>query len=117
MAIRYLVVALIASAITVFALQNTETVSVRFLFWALDLPLAGVILGSVAAGVVLVGLPLWIDRWRLTSRARVLERRLAAVDAERAEAERVAVTRAEAARVEAQRPRPPSSEGPDRLTG
>ena len=89
---RYLIVALIASGITVFALQNTVRVSLRFLFWSLELPLAGVILGSVAAGIVLVGLPLSFDRWRLRARARTLERRLAAVDAERPEASRAATT-------------------------
>ncbi|MBI2205821.1 MAG: LapA family protein [Candidatus Rokubacteria bacterium] len=88
MAVRYLIVALVASAITVFALQNTAPASVRFLLWSLELPLAGVILGSVAAGIVLVGLPLWIGRWQLGSRVRTLERRLAAADAERAEAGR-----------------------------
>lgn len=98
MAFRYLIVALVASAITVFALQNTASTSVRFLFWSLELPLASVILGSVAAGIVLVGLPLWIGRWRLSSRARTLERRLAAADAERAEAGRADAERLELAR-------------------
>ena len=89
MVFRYLIVALLASAITVFALQNTVRVSMRFLLWSLELPLAGVILGSVAAGIVLVGLPLWFDRWRLRARVRSLERRLATADAERTEAARV----------------------------
>lgn len=102
MAFRYLVVALLASAITVFALQNTLRVSMRFLFWSLELPLAGVILGSVAVGIVLVGLPLLFDRWRLGARARTLERRLAAVDAERAEAARLEAAQPPAA------PRPPT---------
>ena len=107
MTVRYLVVALLASAITVFALQNTVRAPLRFLFWSLELPLAGVILGSVAAGIVLVGLPLWFDRWRLSSRARTLERRLAAVDAERAEAVRAETARAEAVRAGAAGPEPP----------
>jgi uncharacterized integral membrane protein len=91
-AFRYLIVALLASGITVFALQNTIRVSVRFMVWSLELPLAGVILGSVAAGIVLVGLPLSFDRWRARARARTLERRLAAIEAERAEEARVAVS-------------------------
>ena len=98
MAVRYLIVAVVASAITVFALQNTASTSVRFLFWSVEPPLAGVILASVAAGIVLVGLPLWIGRWRLGSRARTLERRLAAADAERAAAGRADAERLELAR-------------------
>lgn len=78
---KYLFVAVVASAITVFALQNTAPTSVRFLVWSLGAtPLATVILVSVAAGVVLAGLPLWIDRWRLRARTRALETRLASLD-------------------------------------
>ena len=106
MVFRYLIVALLASAITVFALQNTVRVSMRFLLWSLELPLAGVILGSVAAGIVLVGLPLWFDRWRLRARVRSLERRLATADTERAEAARVP------ARTDP--PAPPPSGDPER---
>lgn len=79
---RYLIVAVIASGITVFALQNTTPISVRFLVWSLpETPLATVILVSVVAGIVLVGLPLVISRWRLRARARSLEARLATAEA------------------------------------
>jgi uncharacterized integral membrane protein len=75
-------VAVIASAITVFALQNTTPIAVRFLLWSLpETPLASVILVSVLGGVVLVGLPLSIGRWRLRARARSLEARLASAEA------------------------------------
>ena len=110
---RYLIVALLASAITVFALQNTARVAVRLLFWSLDLPLAGVILGSVAGGIVLVGVPLWFGRWRLASRARTLERRLAEADAERAEAVRLAAARPPAT----PRPSPGDPESHGRVIG
>jgi uncharacterized integral membrane protein len=80
--VRYLIVAVIASGITVFALQNTTPISVRFLVWSLpDTPLATVILVSVVAGIVLVGFPLLISRWRLRARARSLEARLATAEA------------------------------------
>jgi uncharacterized integral membrane protein len=89
MAFKYVFVALIAVAITLFALQNSGATSVRFLFWSLDaIPLAGVILLSVASGMVLVGVPLWIDRWRLRKRARALETRVERVEATLAERER-----------------------------
>ncbi|MBI1734420.1 MAG: LapA family protein [Candidatus Rokubacteria bacterium] len=100
MGARYVIVAVIASAITVFALQNNEPVSVRLLAWSLSLPLASVILMSVASGIVIVGLPLWFDRWRLRSRTRALEDRLAAADAQRAAA----------LRAETERRTPPSPE-------
>ena len=82
MGLKYVFVAVFASAITLFALQNSEQTRLRFLFWALEgIPLATVILVSAAAGIVLVGLPLWIDRWRLRARARSLEARLASAEA------------------------------------
>lgn len=85
---KYFVVALIASAITIFALQNTTPTSIRFLVWSLPpTPLATVILSSVVAGIVLVGFPLWVTRWRLRARARALEARLASAEAPTAEHE------------------------------
>jgi uncharacterized integral membrane protein len=86
-AVRYALVAVVASLLTVFALQNHAAASIRFLIWRLEgVPLAGVILVSAAAGIVMVGVPLWLDRWRLRARARQLEARLAAVEAEAARA-------------------------------
>lgn len=77
MVFRYAVVAAIAAGITLFALQNNAPTSVRFLFWQLDtVPLATIMLVSVALGVVLVGVPLLVERWRLRSRLRALESRL-----------------------------------------
>jgi uncharacterized integral membrane protein len=81
MAFKYIVVAVIAAAITMFALQNNAPTAVRFLFWQLDaVPLATVMLVSVALGVVLVGVPLLVERWRLRSRLRALESRLGATE-------------------------------------
>lgn len=82
MGFKYVFVAVVASAITVFALQNSAPTSVRFLLWSLEtVPLATVILVSVALGVALVGIPLLIARWRLRSRVRSLETRLALTEA------------------------------------
>lgn len=75
----YVLVAALAVAVAVFAMQNTTTVSVHFLFWEIErLPLAAVILFSFGVGVVLVGIPLWLQRWHLRGRLRTLERRIAA---------------------------------------
>lgn len=80
---KYLFVAVVASAATMFVLQNTAPISLRFLFWSLpQTPLASVILASFAAGIVLVGLPFSISRWRLRAKSRSLEARLAEVDGE-----------------------------------
>jgi putative membrane protein len=76
MALKYIAVAVVAVAITMFALQNSAPASVRFVVWQVDVPLATTILASVALGVVLVGVPLLVERWRLRSRLRSLESRL-----------------------------------------
>src|SRR5438309_5488258 len=76
MGLKYIVVAIVAIAITAFALQNNTPTAVRFLFWNLPgVPLATIILVSVTLGVVLVGVPLLIGRWRLRLRLRSLEAR------------------------------------------
>lgn len=67
----YLVVAVVAVAVAVFAMQNTATVTVRFLVWQMDaVPLAAVVLVSLAAGVVVAGVPLWLRLWWLRGRLR-----------------------------------------------
>lgn len=77
MALKYIAVAVIAVAITLFALQNSTPTSIRFVVWQLDaVPLASIILVSVALGVILAGVPLLVERWRLRSRLRALESRL-----------------------------------------
>jgi uncharacterized integral membrane protein len=77
MAVKYALVAILAVAVTTFALQNTAPTSVRFLVWTLDaVPLAGVVLLAVAAGLVLAGTPLLVTRLRYRSRVRSLEARL-----------------------------------------
>jgi uncharacterized integral membrane protein len=89
MGFKHLLIAIVASAITLFALQNSGPTSVRFLLWGVEaVPLAAVILLSAAAGIVLVGLPLWIERLRLRSQARALETRLGCAEALLAERER-----------------------------
>jgi uncharacterized integral membrane protein len=83
----YLLVALVAAAIAVFALQNSAATSVRFLAWTLDgLPLAAVALIALGVGLLTSSLPLGISRWRWRSRARSCQVRVAML--ERALAER-----------------------------
>jgi uncharacterized integral membrane protein len=85
MAFGYLVVAAIAAAVAVFALQNGEPTGVRFIVWTVDgLPLAAVVLLALACGLVISGVPLLIQRWRLRVRLRAAERRLAELEAAKA---------------------------------
>ncbi|MBI4593993.1 MAG: LapA family protein, partial [Candidatus Rokubacteria bacterium] len=53
------------------ALQNTLSVSVRFLAWQLEqMPLAAVVLLSLAAGLGIAGGPLWLRHWRRRCRRK-----------------------------------------------
>ena len=56
MALGYLLVALLAAAVAVFALQNSAQTSVTFLVWTLDgLPVAAVALASLGIGLLVAG--------------------------------------------------------------
>jgi uncharacterized integral membrane protein len=82
MALGYLVVAILAAGVAVFALQNGAPTPVRFAVWTVDgLPLAALILASLASGLIVAGLPLLIQRWRLRARLRAAERRVAELEA------------------------------------
>ena len=84
MAFGYLIVAIIAAVVAVFALQNGEPTAVRFIVWTIEgVPLAGLILISLASGLVIAGVPLMIQRWRLRARLRASERRVAELEAAR----------------------------------
>lgn len=50
------VLAVVAVTVAVVALQNGEAVTVWFLFWRLEAPLALVILAATGAGLVIGGL-------------------------------------------------------------
>lgn len=78
----YLLIAVMAIAVAIFALQNADHVTVRFLAWQIErAPLAAVILVSGAVGAILVSLVGFVQRWRLRSKIRQLESRLRTLDA------------------------------------
>ena len=82
MVIVYFLMALIGAAGAVFVLQNIDPVVIRFLVWRIDgAPLAMVIVLSIVAGAVLTSLVGIAQQWRLRSRIRQLENRLAQVSA------------------------------------
>jgi uncharacterized integral membrane protein len=82
MALSYLLVAILASAVAVFALQNGTPTTVRFIAWSVDgVPLAGLILGGLAAGVLIVGIPLLIQRSKARRQVTRLQTRVAELEA------------------------------------
>jgi uncharacterized integral membrane protein len=94
MALGYLIVALLAAAVAVFALQNTALTDVRFLVWTLEgLPVAVVALVSLAIGLVVAGLPLWFRGWRWRSQARSAQARAAMLDKAVAERDQMLLRR------------------------
>ncbi|MBI4560422.1 MAG: LapA family protein [Candidatus Rokubacteria bacterium] len=77
----YVGITVMAVAIAIFALQNADPVSIRFLAWRLDgAPLAAVILLSGAAGAVLATVVGLLQRWRLRAQIRQLKSRLKAAE-------------------------------------
>lgn len=73
----YALVAVIAVAVAIFAVQNSARTNVRLLLWSIEgIPVAALVLLSLAIGILAVGAPLWIDRWRLRSEVRRLAARL-----------------------------------------
>ena len=86
MVFGYVLVAIVAAAVAVFALQNGQQTSIRFLKWTLEgLPLAAAILVALAAGLVIAGVPFSIRSWRWRSRAQALEKRVANLESTLAE--------------------------------
>ena len=89
MAFGYLLVALLAASVAIFALQNTDPISVRFLFWSTQaLPAAGVTLAALAVGLIVAGVPLAIARRRWRSRTRTLESRVTTLESALADRDR-----------------------------
>ncbi len=82
MIVAYVLVALVGAAIAVFAIQNNSPVVVRFLGWRIEgAPLSMVIMLSIVVGIVLTSLLGAVRHWRLRSRIRQLENRLAHLSA------------------------------------
>jgi uncharacterized integral membrane protein len=94
MAVGYLIVALLAAAVATFSLQNSAQTSVRFLVWTLDgLPVAAVALAALATGLIVAGVPLWIQIWRWRSRARAAQARATMLDKALAERDQALLQR------------------------
>jgi putative membrane protein len=77
MSMAYLLVALLGAAIALFAIQNNSPVVIRFLGWQVEGALSLVVLLSVLVGIILTALLGVVRYWKLRSRIRQLEDRLA----------------------------------------
>ena len=77
MTVVYLLVALIGAVIALFAIQNINPVVIRFLGWQIESALSLVVLLSIVIGIVLASLIGLVRHWKLRSRIRQLESRLA----------------------------------------
>lgn len=90
----YLIVALVAAVVVVFAFQNGTPVSIRFLTWTVpSVSVAGLTLIALASGVVATGVPLGIQRWRLRARTRRLEAQVRQLETSLAERDRALLAR------------------------
>lgn len=67
----YLIVAVVAVVVAIFAMQNTTAVTVKFLVWRLsDVPVSALVLVSLGLGIIVAGVPLWFQLWRARNRLR-----------------------------------------------
>jgi uncharacterized integral membrane protein len=74
MIVIYLLMALLGSAATIFALQNRDPVKISFLTWSIEgMPVALVILLSLLLGVVFASLSGLVKVLRMRYRIRQLE--------------------------------------------
>ena len=81
MAFAFLLMAIVAVAVAIFTIQNSVPTRIHFLMWVSDgLPLSAVVLGALAAGLLVMGVPLWIGRWRLRSHNRALRNRIQSLE-------------------------------------
>ncbi|HET9925129.1 MAG TPA: lipopolysaccharide assembly protein LapA domain-containing protein [Methylomirabilota bacterium] len=82
MIVIYLLMALLGSMATIFALQNRDPVEIWFLVWAVKgMPLALVILLSLLLGVVFASLSGLVKIMKLKFRVRQLENQVAQLTA------------------------------------
>jgi uncharacterized integral membrane protein len=82
MIVIYLLMALLGSMATIFALQNRDPVEIWFLVWAVKgMPLALVILLSLLLGVVFASLSGLVKIMKLRFRIRQLESQVAQLTA------------------------------------
>lgn len=65
-----IVLSVLLLAVAVFALENAQAVTIRFLYWELQSSVAVVTLAATAAGVLIAGLIGFVSRLRRWKRGR-----------------------------------------------
>ena len=81
MTFAYILLVVVGAACAVFALQNMDPVVIRFLTWRVEgTPLGFVILLSVLGGLIFASCVSLLRHWKLRSRIRQLEAKLAAAE-------------------------------------
>ena len=89
MGLSYLLVAALAVAITLFTLQNSAQITVRFAVWEVaDVPMATIVLVALGLGLLVTGLPLWVRLRLCRRRALGLESKVRALEAAATERDR-----------------------------
>jgi uncharacterized integral membrane protein len=80
--LSYLLVAVVAVAVTLFALQNSTEITLRFAVWEVaQVPLATIVLVALGVGLLVAGLPLWVRLGIWRRRAHGLEARVRTLEA------------------------------------
>ena len=67
-----IVLSVLLLAVAIFALENAQAVTVRFLYWELQSSMAVVTLAATAAGVLIAGLIGLVSRLRRWNRGRAV---------------------------------------------
>ena len=67
-----IVLSVMLLAVAIFALENAQAVTVRFLFWQLDSSVAVVTVAATAAGMLIAGLTGLAGRLRRWKRGRAV---------------------------------------------
>ena len=82
MVVVYVLMALVGAAAAVFAVQNIDPVVIRFLAWRIEgTPVSLVIMLSIMVGVILTSMLSIVRQWKLRSKIRQLEARVAQLQA------------------------------------
>lgn len=71
--------------IGVFASQNTEPVSLKFITWQTETPLVVVVMIASMLGALIMGLPGWIKQFKKTYEIRYLKSKIVKLEKEKEE--------------------------------
>lgn len=99
MQIQLILILLFAIFVAAFAIQNTMTVVIKFLFWEANLSLVLVILGAVAAGVLISFLISTLKQLGIVRERKEMHKQITALTKEKEELEKIITKNTEAKNV------------------